>query len=268
MPRKYTAVKAQVDRARIQKCIEYMRTHSLSLNAAAKHFNLPESTVRRHNKSSHINTCLPPPGAHLSIPEELQAEIAMVARTAAKYGCGLLKWELRELIGCYVRENWDNEDTLGTYLRAYCRFTDKTPSNDWVTEFLRNHHLSLKKPEPLQRCRKENASDPFLVYEFYDLLESEVERLKIGPGSMWNIDETPLYTDPRGGKVVAHTGDKVFRSISGTGRYCFTAMGCVSADGIALPPVIVFEGKHLYSSWKGEHDLPGTMYGCSGKLFC
>lgn len=41
-------------------------------------------------------------------------------------------------------------------------------------------------------------------------------------------------------------------------------MGCVSAAGTLLPPLIIFKGQNLWSSWKGTNDLPGTTYACSG----
>jgi hypothetical protein len=267
MPRRYIPHRIPVERTKIQECIEFMQNNGTSLNAAAKTFGLSEATVRRHYKSSLTGELLPHPGGQPSIPADLQAEIAMVSRTASSHGCGLMKEELRALIGSYVHENWEKDTSLGCYLRKNCRFTDHIPSNDWITQFMHNHHLSLKKPQPLQRCRKENASDPFIIYEFFDLLEAEISRLNIAdaPGHVWNVDESAFHSDPRGVKIVAAIGEKVHRSISGSGRYTFTAMACVSGAGVAQPPLVIFEGKNLYSTWKGKHDLPGTMYACSGK---
>ncbi|MFT7914857.1 hypothetical protein, partial [Salmonella enterica] len=89
----------------------------------------------------------------------------------------------------------------------------------------------------LERARREAISDPFKVYEFYDLVEKEVKRLDIkDPRNIWNLDETAFFIDPQNGYVIAATGSQTHRAISGTGKKCFTVMACVNAGGDALPP--------------------------------
>jgi hypothetical protein len=212
MPRTYKAIKPQpVDKIRIQQCLEYMVEMGLSLNAAANHFGLPEATVRRHKKHALLNAPLTSPGGQPSLPPDMQADIASIARISASHDFGFSKEELRLFIGGFIQENWDATTPLGNYLRKYCRFKDHLPSNDWVTSFLSDHHLSLKKPSLLEKCRHESASDPFIIYEFFDLLEAEVTRLNLrdAPHHIWNLDESAFFTDPRGGKVVAEIGSIV-----------------------------------------------------------
>jgi hypothetical protein len=90
--------------------------------------------------------------------------------------------------------------------------------------------------------------------------------LRDAPHHIWNLDESAFFTDPRSGKVVAEIGSKTHRASAGTGRNCFTAMACVNASGVALPPLIIFEGKNMYSSWKGQRTIPKTTISVSGKL--
>lgn len=42
-------------------------------------------------------------------------------------------------------------------------------------------------------------------------------------------------------------------------------MACISAAGVLLPSLIIFQGAHLWTSWKGTKDLPNTVYACSEK---
>ncbi len=100
-------------------------------------------------------------------------------------------------------------------------------------------------------------TDPFIVYHFFDLLESQYKRLNlsVSPDQIFNLDETAFFLDPRGGKVVSEPGARVQRLVAGSGRSCFTSMACVSANGKGLPPLVIFEGKHLYSSWRGKKAL-------------
>jgi hypothetical protein len=266
MPRKYNPTKEQVDRQKIQQCLETMASEGLSRRAAATRFGISETTLRRHDHASASGKVLPPIGRLPSIPLDMQIELAIIAKTAARHGFGLLKEEVTKLVGDYVQANRNNNDGMGTYLRAHCRFVNGVPSEDWVTEFMRNHNLSLKKPTPLERCRMETTSDPFIIYEFYDLVKSEMSRLHIekSPEKIWNLDETAFFTDPRTRLVVGGKGESTHRTTAGSGHSCFTAMACVSADGTSLPPLIIFTAKNLYSSCKGQTALPGTTYGCSG----
>jgi hypothetical protein len=122
-------------------------------------------------------------------------------------------------------------------------------------------------PSANERVRKEAASDPFLIYQFYDNVEREIDRLDLSasPQSIYNLDESAFFTDPSRGRVVGETGTRAHRTTSGNGRECFTALATVNAAGRHLPPLIIFKGKHFYSSWAGQHALPGTTYAISGK---
>jgi hypothetical protein len=167
MPRKYVLKKAPVDRDKIALCLNTMGNEGLSLRAAAARLNIPETTLRRYNKASMAGVSLATTGRLPPLSPYVQAELALIAKTAGQHGFGLLKEELRELIGSYIREHSSQDDDLGRYLRRHCRlFVDNTPSDDWVTDFMHRHHLSLKKPSPLERCRKEATADPFIVLEF------------------------------------------------------------------------------------------------------
>jgi hypothetical protein len=268
MPRVYKRKNEPLDREKVQECLQYMRDHNTSLLAAANHFQLDESTVRYHRKRKLQGQTLAPIGRLPSIPEHLETELALVCRVSAEHGFGLQKVDVQQLIGEYIKENIQQNNEMGEYLRANCRFNEGVPSADWVTSFMKLHHLSLRKPSPLERVRKEAAADPFVVYEFYSLLEKEIESLHLqnSPQQIYNLDESAFFVDPRGGKVIAETGSKVQRVISTSGRNCFTAMACVNAVGTALPPLVIFDAKNLYSSWKGQRAIRGTMYACSGKF--
>ncbi|XP_049770439.1 uncharacterized protein LOC126109453 [Schistocerca cancellata] len=110
--------------------------------------------------------------------------------------------------------------------------------------------------------RRKATSDPFIIYDFYDKLEAILEELDIKdkPANIWNLDETYFSADPSRVRSVGGIGQKFFQNIQGSGRDNTTVLACVSAAGRALPPLIIFEGVHLWSSWKGAHDLSGTFY--------
>jgi hypothetical protein len=267
MPRKYLLKKEPVDREKLQNCLRVIREEGVSVNAAALQFGIPEATVRRHNNANKFGECVSPIGRVPYVPPDVQSELAVIAKTAARHGFGLTREEVRDLVAGYVQENWDKENVLGMYLRKNCKFVNRVPSLDWVAQFIEDYNLSLQKASLLERSRKDTASNPFIIYNFYSILEEKVKALDIAnsPSSFYNVDESAFFLDPQGGKVIAEVGAKTKRVVAGCGRSCFTAMACVCADGTALPPLIIFQAKHLYDQWKGDHPLPGTTFARSGK---
>jgi hypothetical protein len=200
-----------------------------------------------------------------SLPPNLEAEIAGVAKTAAAHGFGLQKKELKEFTQNVVIQAWELESECGTYLKKHCQFVNKCPSDEWVTDFMSRHHLSLRLPSMQEKVRKEAASDPFLIFEFYNILKNELDNLGIlnKPSHIFNCDESAFFVDPVRGRIVSETGVSVFHSTAGSGRECITAMATVNAAGKCLPPLVIFKAKNLYSAWQGSSAVPGTTYAVS-----
>jgi hypothetical protein len=268
MPRTYVCKKALVDRDAVAQCLQAYDEGGISLRQAATNFNLPYTTVQRHFQAKRQSVTLPPVGRLPSLPIHISTDIAVIAKTAAANGFGLLKVELKAFIGDFLKANWDSDCDVGHYLRQNCRFRDKVPSDEWLTEFMQHHHLSLVVPSAMEKVRKDATSDPFLIYHYYDILEKEINTLGLqnSPSHIYNVDESAFFLDPSRGKVVAATGAGAQRAIAGSGRDCFTVMATVNAAGQYLAPLIIFKARHLYDSWRGCKALPGTTYSTSCKF--
>nr|CAD7459669.1 unnamed protein product [Timema tahoe] len=52
---------------------------------------------------------------------------------------------------------------------------------------------------------------------------------------------------------------RVHRTIQGSGKENASVFACCSAAGRVPPPLIIFESAHLWSSWKGENDIPALV---------
>ena len=106
------------------------------------------------------------------------------------------------------------------------------------------YNLSVKKPSTLEKARKAAASDPFIIYEYYDLLDQTAKRLQIEdrPECWWNVDETNLFIDAQRTKVVAPKGEKASRTTATSGREAITVMAGISAAAEVCPPLLVFKG--------------------------
>jgi hypothetical protein len=272
MPRVYKKklLKRAVDNDSINECLEYMRANQCSLNSAATTFNIPESTLRYHNKRQMSDMPLQPIGHRSSLPTQVEVDLAVLVRTSSRHGFPLSKEDVRALVGNFVEQQIINDTEVGRYLKDNCVFKMHVPSLDWVTEFMRRHHLSLHKPSTLERTRYQAASNPFTIYHFYDILECLYSQLNIvtNPSAIYNLDETSFCTDPQAGLAIGAIGSHSRRVISGSGRSCFTALACICADGTALPPMIIFAAKNFWTGWRGDKDIANTQYGHSGNVIC
>ena len=52
------------------------------------------------------------------------------------------------------------------------QFNNQRPGLTWIKNFMARSKLTLKKAEMISSTWKSNTSNPFLIYDFYDQLES------------------------------------------------------------------------------------------------
>ena len=136
-------------------------------------------------------------------------------------------------------------------LRDYqTRFKDNCPDCDWTHNFLKQHKLSLKKGGQMQLARKNVTSDLFVIYEFYETLAKEVERLGIAdkPEAFYNCHESGFPVDASKCKYICPIGKKTIQVTHGANRENQTVLAVSSADGKALDSLIVFKGKSLQTT--------------------
>lgn len=100
------------------------------------------------------------------------------------------------------------QSNLSNYLKRYCQFKNNVPGDEWLSAFLVRHNLSNKKPRSSEKSRVIATSNPFIIYKFYDLLESELDDLDLNssPSHIYNLDETVMFMDPSRGKAVGEKG--------------------------------------------------------------
>lgn len=241
----------------IRAAVNDIRHHRRSYRQAAEHYNVPRSVLC--HRITGRKTSLEVKGAGrptaLTADNENQLEELILAR--AKFGYPMDKQELLSFV-----KDFCNEKNIRT------PFRENQPGHDWYKNFMKRHErLSLKKPQSLQNKRAE-AADPFVINEHYQTLNRIVSEHKFDdfPELFFNCDETGFCTDPSKIKAIGIKSKALYQRIRGTGRENISVNCCVSADGSALPPHIIFQGSAVLARWTGgEEDFPGTMYSATVK---
>ena len=77
------------------------------------------------------------------------------------------------------------------------------------------------------------------------------------------MDETNVCIEAKSTKIVAPKGEKAARISATSGRENHTVMAAVAASGELYPPLIIFKGVYMMSSWRAENHYPGTEIAAS-----
>ena len=140
--------------------------------------------------------------------------------------------------------------------------------------FYRQHpKVSLRHAEPLSYARAA-VNNPSIINKYFDLLEETIHLngLTKRPGQIFNCDETGMPLSQKSPKVVAQVGQKHPYSVTCGDKSQMTILACASASGYNIPPMVVFDRKHIQADMTAN-EVPGTFYGLSktgwmdGELF-
>ena len=129
----------------------------------------------------------------------------------------------------------------------------------------RHPDLTLKTGESISRARQIGASVESLE-NYFDILEQTLydNDLIHRPCQTFNADETGVPLDAKPLKVLGTKTQKNFYSVSTGNKAQVTVPACVSAGGVSLPPMIIFNRKSL-GDGIDEDAVPGTLFAFSPK---
>ena len=146
------------------------------------------------------------------------------------------------------------------------RGREQLVSSGWWGSFCSRHpNLSLRSAASLSTARSK-ASDPSCIEKYFDILEQTMEEYTLSdkPGLIFNMDETGMPLDPKPPKTIHQRGAKNPSCISSGTKVQITVVGCVSACGQCMPPMVIWDRKNL-NPQLADGEVPGTMYGLSAK---
>ena len=125
--------------------------------------------------------------------------------------------------------------------------SDKTMAGkDWLNGFCKRQNLSLRTP---QQCSLNRALgfNKVQCERFFDNLKECYVEKGFRPHRVFNMDESGISTVPnKTPKVISSKGKKgVCKVSSGERGETVTAVCCVSATGIYIPPALIFPRKRM-----------------------
>jgi hypothetical protein len=101
------------------------------------------------------------------------------------------------------------------------------------------------------------------VTHWFEIIQKVIQDPAVLPENTYNMDETGIMLSILGAvKVLVGKDDQRDYRGAGVKREMVTAVECISGDGRALLPLIIWPASTHRSNWT-THPTPGWHYGCS-----
>jgi len=230
----------------LEKAIEDIKGNVFTIRAAARAYDIPRTTLQQYinvNTRKHKLSAEHEPGKvgrYAVLGAEFEKELCDYAKKMSDLYFGITKEQLCKLAyEVAVRNNIKHNFSL----------EKKTAGNDWFQGFIsRNRTLSLRKPESTSIARVIGFRRSE-VSRFYDNLSEVYAKELFDASRVFNVDETGMSTvQQHKHKVIAELGKKqIGKIVSAEKGETITAVVCVSASGVFVPPMLIFPRKNLNS---------------------
>ena len=232
----------------MEQAIKSITLRGMSVREAAEQYNIPKSTIydRLSGKVLPNMSC----GAPKYLTDNEERELATFLIGCSKIGYGKTRSEVLLLVERLLQS----------------RGITRTVSNGWWERFrIRHPDITLRTPSSLCKARA-LATNHEVIDQYFDILEEAltVNNLFDKPHQVFNLDETGVPLDPKPLKVVASHREQNPSNIRAGTKSQISVVGCISAGGIALPPMIIWSGKSL-SPKQTIGEIPGTLHGFSAR---
>ena len=179
-----------------------------------------------------------------------EAELAAHCRDLDVRFYGLTRVSLRRLAFSFASANG---------CQATFNQQNQMAGKEWTSSFCERHGFSLRVPEKcsLGRAIGFNAVQ---VSWFFDNLKEVYGKHTYPPSRIYNMDETGVSTVPnKVPKVYAEKGKRaVSKVVSADRGQLVTAVCCISASGLYVPPALIFPRKRKKEELYREAP-PGTL---------
>ncbi|XP_029652014.1 uncharacterized protein LOC115225210 [Octopus sinensis] len=199
---------------------------------AEEDFKIPKSVLHRHIK---LGKNIKKHGGQTVLFSGEEKILVQRLVLCASWGYPMDSYDVRLIVKGYM-------DRRGVDVK---RFKGNMPGVDWAESFLMRHKDNLREriSQNINRAQA-TVSQPTINSYFNNLAESLDGT---HAPNIVNYDETNLTDDPGRKEVITKRGTK-YPEIS-TSKVSTSLIYAAAADGILIPPYIVYKAVNLYDTW-------------------
>src|SRR5579859_37208 len=120
----------------------------------------------------------------------------------------------------------------------------------WVTRFIKRHpQLKTVLGKTIEASRLRETSSEILN-KWFDVYEATVKEHNIQPQNIYNMDETgfSIGTLQHCKVIINKEMRRQFQAQPGRQEWV-SIVECISGDNTVLPPLIIYKGETLFTSW-------------------
>lgn len=229
------------DLSSLRAAVFKVKNENWSVYKASKEYGIPWTTLKTHvsNENEDSSTMdLPKLGRPFTFPKDIECKLVSYIIKMQEIGFGLTVTDIKHISYSLavrtgqVHQFNDAKGKAGPY---------------WWWSFKQRYNLSLRTPEKLAACRAVTANEEN-ISDFYNKLLAVLTNLDIvnKPERVYNCDETGITFVVKPTKIVTQTGKKIIYSRTFAEKgVTQTVLGCCSASGTAVPPLIIFKGVRM-----------------------
>ena len=233
---------AQNSEARILLAIQSIQsTQKLSRRAAAKLYNIPESTLRaRMNGAATLANRRPSNQLLTKIEEEV----------VVRY---ILDLDARG----FPPRLEDVEDMANHILKTCGK---RRVGKRWIYRFVSRRQELKTRYSRAYDFQRALCEDPNVISAWFRLVQNMQTKYGIQDCDFYNFDETGFMIGVIYAAMVVTRSDRRGRSkaVQPGNREWATAINCISGDGFDIPPFLLVQGAYHLSNWYTESSLPTT----------
>ena len=230
------------------RAIEAVKNGEMGQNRAALEYGVPRTTLKDRLSGRVVHGTNIGPKPYLTKEEE--KELVDFLITCSKMGYGKTRSEVLKIVEAAVQKKGIKSE--GNISQGWWnRFRERWPQ------------LSLRKGDSFPIVREQMTCRE--VFEsYFSLLKETLEKYDLmdKPSQVYNCDESGMPLEHKQPKTLALKGTKKVRQCTSGNKTQITVLGCVSAAGQVMPPMVVFSGKN-FNHTLSEGEVPGTFYGMS-----
>ncbi|OQD74715.1 hypothetical protein PENANT_c169G06617 [Penicillium antarcticum] len=205
----------------------------LSAAAAARAFNVPVSTLKHRIKGRQFRDESRASGHKFTVLEEESMEKWLLSMDSR--GAALTHALLRDMANLLLRS------------RELIPSDPPKVGQNWTTEFVKRHQslsTCLSRKYNYERALSE---DPRVILPWFKLVEHTIKKYGITSDDINNFDESGFAMGVNSTQRIITSAEYHGRRgvLQPGNREWVTVIECIGANGVALPPYIIFKGKGL-----------------------